>query len=97
MLPTKDQKRLKLHSKATKKAHAIPLKIAAESVGMTAFIALPLAFLVHLAFLVIVPLALIARWRLLIKAARVHGPYLGNDPGRARKATDDDLKAARLF
>jgi len=64
---------------------------------MTAFIALPLAFLVHPAFAVAAPLALFARWRLLIKAARVYGPYLGNDPGRAYKATDDDLNRARLF
>jgi hypothetical protein len=96
MLPTKDQERLKFDSKVKKKTRSIPLKVAAETVGMIGFTALPLALL-HPAFLVAMPLALFARWRLLIKAARIYGPHLGEDHGRARKATDNDLSGARLF
>jgi hypothetical protein len=96
MLPTKDQLRLKAHSKAKKSARAVPLKIVAECVGMIPFIALPLAFLFNPIVLVVAPIALAGRWLLLIAAARVYGPHLGEDPGRAHKATLEDARRGRL-
>ena len=105
MLPTEDQKRLKLHSKVKKGFRAGPLKAIAWLAEIVGFAVLALSLItllfysdtIALLFFAIAGAAFLARWWLLIKAASVYGPHLGDDPGRARKATDDDLRAAGLF
>lgn len=96
MKPTKDQERLKLHSKGTKLARATPWRVGAWIAEILAFCSLPLAFFTHPIVAVLLPVGLAVRWMFLIQAGRVYGPHLGEDHGRAYKATLEDARKARL-